>query len=63
MGCLTGKKLNPLDHLIHADVAKMTKEVEKENENRGGIFSLIIQMCKITVVSLELWSRRVLLRE
>ena len=46
MGCPPGKKLNPLDHLIHADVAKMMKEVERENANRGGIFSLFIQMCK-----------------
>ena len=46
MGCLPGKKLDPLNHLIHADVAKMMKEVERENENRGGIFSLFIQMCK-----------------
>jgi hypothetical protein len=29
MGCIPGKKLNPLDHLIHNDVAKMMKEVEK----------------------------------
>ena len=35
MVCLPGKKLNPLDYLIHADVAKMTKEVEKENANKG----------------------------
>ena len=46
MGCPPGKKLNPLNHLIHADVAKMMKEVERENANRGGIFSLFIQMCK-----------------
>ena len=46
MGYLPGNKLNPLDHLTHADVVKMMNEVEKENKSRGGIFSLFIQMCK-----------------
>ena len=63
MGCLPVKKLNPLDHLIHADMAKMMKEVEKENESMGRIFSLFIQMYKNSRCQLGSLASQSFLRE